>query len=717
MDVDTRQLSDYRLFDFTTLRLFDYYMGMNRKDAEARIAKLREEINRYRYQYHVLDALEISEAALDALKHELYTLESEYPDLITPDSPTQRVGGAPVKGFKKVQHAERMLSLEDVFSFEELEEWLARIVKLAPSDHFDFYADPKMDGLAITLVYEDGVLQFGATRGDGRVGEDVTHNIKTVESIPFAFRKPNQKEIEGFLKTFEGQCDADLVQNLFEAPKGRFEVRGEIYMAVKQFDALNANLKKKGEAVFANPRNAAAGSIRQQDSKIAAERGLSFMSYGFLGNHGLWTTSSRYGAVKLLGFPMNQYGGYCKTLSDVKRLFEKLGQKRERLPYWIDGMVVSVNDRRLGERLGIVGKTPRSIVAWKYPAEQGTSIVRDIIVSVGRTGALTPVAMLDPVQLAGTTVQRATLHNQDEIDRLGVKIGDTVIVEKAGDVIPKIVQVLPNLRSGKERDFLMPKACPICGSAIERRKGEVAFFCTNPGCFAQERERIIHYASKAGLDIKGLGDRIVEMLIQEKLVREESDLYQVTPKELLGLEGFAELSAQKLVDEIQAHRKPPLGRFINALGIRHVGEETARDLAEHFGSFEAFRSANKEELEAIEGIGEKVADSIVAFFADAIISKRIDRLMECVEPEMAVKKKGGKLDGKVFVFTGSMDVMGRDEAKELVRSLGGDASDSVSRKTDYLVTGESTGSKLDKARKLGIEILDEKGFLGLVGRG
>lgn len=656
---------------------------MTKTEAAQRIHRLRKEIDTYRYQYHVLNALEISEAALDALKHQLYTLEQQYPDLITPDSPTQRVAGEPLPGFKKVTHSEPMLSIEDAFSFEEVEEWLARMMKLEPRGHFDFYAELKMDGLAVSLVYEDGHFIQGSTRGDGRVGEDVTQNLKTIEAIPLTLRK--------------------------KIP-GRVEIRGEAYMTKSQLEKLNKKLKKAGEPELANPRNASAGSIRQLDPKIAASRGLSFYGYALYAELGTHTHEKAHAMIAELGVPTNPHNRHCKDLAEVRDFFEEIAKKRERLDYWIDGVVVNVNDDRLFGRLGVVGKTPRAMIAWKFPAEQGTTVVRDIIVSVGRTGALTPVAVMDPVHLAGTTVTHASLHNEDEIGRLGLKIGDTVIVEKAGDVIPKIIQVLPKLRTGKEKAFHMPAKCPICGSPVKRKEGEVATVCSNPNCFAQEMARLLHFVMSA--DIMGLGEKITEQLIQEGIALEPGDLYEMKPEDLLGLEGFAEVSSRKLYDEIQAHRNMPLDRFINALGIRHVGEETARDLARTFGSFERFRHASLEDLVNVEGIGDVVAESVVAFFKDHREAKRVDHLLKHVTPAHAsTRKASGPLSGTSWVLTGSMDAMSRDEAKEKIRELGGDVSESVSKKTTYVVAGKDPGSKRDKAEKLGVPILDEKGFL------
>src|SRR3989344_1787385 len=683
-------------------------------EAKERIAKLRKEIDRYRYQYHVENRLEISEAALDALKHELYKLEQQFQDLVTKDSPTQRVAGKAIAGFRKVRHDVPMLSSEDVFAGKEADEWLERMKKLRSRATFDFYADPKMDGLAMSIVYVDGEMTVAATRGDGKIGEDVTHNVRTIDAVPLVLRRPSDHEIDAFLKRWHGHCDAAQVRRTLTSHAGRLEVRGEAYMTKKQLERLNKMLAKRGDPVLANPRNAAAGSIRQLDPKIAAERGLSFMSYGLFGDHGLATCEQRHEALRLIGFPVNAHAKYCASLDEVETVFTRLHDRREELDYWIDGLVVNVNDDELFASLGVVGKTPRAILAWKFPAEQGTTVVRDVIVSVGRTGVLTPVAVLDPVQLVGTTVTHATLHNEDEIERLGVKIGDTVIVEKAGDVIPKVIKVLPKLRTGKERAFHMPKKCPICGSPVERREGEVATVCTNKRCFAQELQRLLHFVGRNAVDIRGVGDKIVEHLLQEGLVREPADLYKLTPEDFLGLEGFAEVSSKKLVDEIQAHRRVPVGRVLTGPGLRPGGEETATDLAEISGSFEKFRHATKEDLMSVNGVGEVVADAIVEFFKDHIESKRVDHLLDVVHIERTERQAAGKLAGTSWVITGTLDAMGREEAKEKIRARGGDVSESVSKKTTYVVVGFDPGSKADKAKKLGVEILDEKEFLKII---
>jgi DNA ligase (NAD+) len=684
---------------------------MTKELARERIAKLRAEIDRLRYQYHVENRLEISEAALDALKHELFTLEQAHPALITPDSPTQRVAGKAAAGFQKVAHGVPLLSIEDAFSRTEMDEWLTRLAKLRPSAAFDFYAEPKMDGLAVSLVYQHGHLTIGATRGDGRVGEDVTRNLRTIDAIPLTLRQPSAADLKTVLHTWKGKCDEETASSFLSSRAGRIEVRGEVYMTKRQLKALNIRLEKRGEPLLANPRNAAAGSLRQLDPSIALERGLTFMAYGLIGEHGLSTNEQKHEALRLLGFPVNPLGARCASLEEANVLFTRLEKTRESLEYWIDGLVVSINDNTLFDALGVVGKTPRGLVAWKFAAEQGTTRVRDIIVSVGRTGALTPVAVMDPVSLVGTTVTHATLHNEDEIERLGLKIGDTVIVEKAGDVIPKIIQVLPNLRTGKEKSFRMPTHCPICGSPVARKEGEVATMCSNRGCFAQEAQRLLHFVSRPAVDIRGLGDKIIEQLLQEGLVREEADFYALTSDDLKGLERFAEISSKKLVAEIQAHRTIALDRFIYALGIRHVGEHTASDLAQHFGTFEQFRSATSEHLMSVEGIGDVVAESLIAFFQDPRERQRVDHLLSVVTVGSVARRSAGSLTGTMWVFTGTLESMSRDEAKEKVRALGATVSESVSKKTSFVVSGANPGSKHDQAKKLGVTVLDEQAFL------
>lgn len=683
--------------------------NMTKAEAKVRIAKLREEIAKYRYEYHVLDTLSISEAALDSLKHELYKLEEQFPELITKDSPTQRVAGKAMEGFKKVTHAAPMLSIEDVFTREEADAWLTRIKKLEPRGHFDFFAEIKMDGLAMSLVYQDGAFVQGATRGDGRVGEDVTQNLRTIEAIPLSLRRPSEKEIEHFLKKHHGALDAKRVRSVMESHHGRVEIRGEAYLTKKQLEKINKKQKALGLETYANPRNTAAGTIRQLDTAMVAERKLSFFGYSMVGDYGLSTHDQEHELIALLGVPQNPLNRVCRDLDEVEKFHGEIYKKREKMDYWCDGVVVNVNDNRLFERLGVVGKTPRAMVAWKFPAEQATTVVRDIQVNVGRTGALTPVAVMDPVLVQGTTVTHASLHNEDEIRRLGLKIGDTVIIEKAGDIIPKVIQVLPKFRTGKEKEFHMPKKCPMCGSPVARKEGEVATVCTNRQCFAQQLAKLIHVVN--AFDMRGLGEKIAEQLLQRGLVHEPADVFELEPGDFLTLEGFAEISSKKLHKEIQDHREISLDRFIHSLGIRHVGEETATDLARHFGTVEAFRKATKDELMSVEGIGEVVANSVFEFIHDAKEKKELEHLLEVVNVQHAKKRAtNGPLAGTSWVITGSLDSMSRDQAKEKIRELGGDVSESVSKKTSFVVVGAEPGSKYEKAQKLGVTVLDEKEF-------
>jgi len=682
---------------------------MTKQEAKERIGKLREEIAKYRYEMHVLDRLSISEAALDSLKHELYKIEQQYPDLITSDSPTQRVAGKPAEGFKKVSHVAPMLSIEDVFSREEADAWLERLKKIEPRAHFDFFAEIKMDGLAVSLVYENGVFVQGSTRGDGRVGEDVTQNLKTIEAIPLRLRHPSTQEVEAFIKTHHGHIDADRVREVFLTHQGRIEIRGEAYLTKHQLELINRLQKAKGLETYANPRNTAAGTIRQLDSSIVAERRLSFFGYAMIGDYGTRTHVQTHEMISLLGVPQNPFNRYCKTLDDAQNMHDEIYKKRDRLAYWLDGLVVNVNDDRLFEALGVVGKTPRAAIAWKFPAEQATTIVREIQVNVGRTGVLTPVAVMDPVLVQGTTVTHASLHNQDEIHRLGLKIGDTVIIEKAGDIIPKVIRVLPELRTGKEKGFHMPKHCPMCGSAVQHKEGEVAITCTNRRCFAQQLANLIHLAN--AFDIRGLGEKIAEQLLQQGFVHESADIFTLEPGDFLQLEGFADVSARKLYQEIQAHRRIELPRFILGLGIKHVGEETARDLAQAFGTIDGFRHATLEALRAIEGVGDVVAQSIVDWLHDKQHVQHLDRLIELIDVAPVTRLAKGPFTGTSWVITGTLESMSREEAKERIRQLGGDISESVTKKTSFVVVGDHPGLKYDKAQKLGVEILEEKEFL------
>lgn len=692
---------------------------LTKTEATARILKLRAAIDKYRYQYHVLDNLEIPESALDALKHELYRLEQAYPDLITPDSPTQRVAGAVREGFKKVEHRRRMISLEDVFAPEEFADWLARAAKNAPPRaDLRLYGEIKMDGLAVSLIYRGGALTVGSTRGDGRVGEDITTNLKTIESIPLVLRRPEPAELKTYLKDFGAGLTAEGLNKIVDRLlTGECEVRGEVYMPKKSFERLNAEAKKRGEPPFANPRNAAAGSLRQLDSAITAARGLDFFAYDLTTFEGLKTHEQGHELARLLGFKTNPYNRPCADAAAVEKFRNEIGQKRDKLGYWIDGIVVGLNDLALFERLGIVGKTPRGMVAYKFPAEAVTTVVREVLWQVGRTGAVTPVAVMDPVFVAGTTVRHSTLHNLDEIGRLGLKVGDTVILEKAGDVIPKVVKVLPEMRTGREKPIHPPKTCPACGGPVTRREGEVALRCENPNCEGRDLNRLLHFVAKGAFDIDGLGEKVMLTLIEAGLVGRFSDIFALTAGDLEPLERFAEKSAAKLAEAIQASRRLPLARFLVALGIRHVGEETARDLAERFRSLEKLRHASLEDLLAVPNIGEVVAQSVHEYFQSKRHQEELDRLLAAgVVPEPPAKRQDDRFAGQTFVLTGTLESLSRDEAKARIQALGGSVSSSVSSKTDYVVAGADPGSKLTNAQKLGVKILDEKGFLKLLGK-
>ncbi|MDZ7798032.1 MAG: NAD-dependent DNA ligase LigA [Patescibacteria group bacterium] len=670
---------------------------MRKVQAKKRIAKLKKEINHHRYQYHVLDRQEISDAALDSLKKELADLESEYPDLITSDSPTQRVGGQPLEKFKKVEHQSPMLSLNDVFEDKDFFKWLERIEKLSPGNKFDFFAEVKMDGLAVSLIYKKGRLVQAATRGNGLVGEKVTSNIKTVESIPLKLR----------LDSLDNKTRKKALIHV--------EVRGEVYMRYDILKKINKKKERKGENKFANPRNAAAGSIRQLDPKIAASRKLNFYAYDLVTDLGQKTHQESHKLAKNMGFPVNPHSQYCSDGQTVIKYHKKIGQKRKSFPYPTDGIVVNVNSISLFKKLGAVGKSPRGALAYKFPAEQATTVIKNIQVQVGRTGVLTPVAHLKPVKVAGSTVSRATLHNMDEIKRLGVKIGDTVVVEKAGDIIPDVVKVLKNMRSGSEKNFQMPAKCPVCGSQVIRKKGEVAYYCPNQDCFATLKERIYHFVSKKAFDIEGLGPKIIDQLIKTDLIKDQSDIFSLKEEDLKTLERFAEKSASNIIKSIENSKEITLSRFIYSLGIRHVGQETAYLLARRFGSLDNLINTKKEELENIHDIGLVVASSIYNYFND---NKNIKLLKKLKKYGVKVKKSRLKnkqnLKNKKFVLTGSLEKMTRDQAKTEIRKRSGEVSSSVSQNIDYLVKGENPGSKFEKARKLGLKIISEEKFLSLI---
>lgn len=670
-------------------------MTSAKAEAKERILKLRELINQYRYHYHVLDESIMSEAAADSLKHELSQLEERYPELVTPDSPTQRVAGEPLKGFKKVEHKTRMISLNDVFDREEVEAWLKRIQKLAPQSQPEFFVDIKMDGLACAVIYEDGKLTQAATRGDGYVGEDVTANIRTIESVPLTLR---DDPIFG---------------------KGRTEIRGEVVMYKADFERLNEELSRAGAKAYANPRNLAAGTIRQLDPRIVAQRKLYFRAYDVLRDDPSEVPTNRFAYAKIreLGLIANSQARVFRDVDGLMAYAEEWDTARHELPFNTDGLVIKVNDRKLFADLGIVGKAPRGAVAYKYPAEQATTKVKDIFINIGRTGAATPVALLEPVVVAGSTVQMATLHNEDEVKRKDIRAGDTVIVHKAGDIIPEIVESLKSLRDGSEVPFEMPSHCPECGTELVKAPGEAVWRCPNLRCPARVLTHIQHFASKGAMDIEGLGEKNVEALLNAGLIHDTADLYKLTAEQLLKLDRFAEVSANKLVASIQSKKNPKLARFIFGLGIRHVGTQTAIDLANSFRDFESLSRATIDQLNAVEGVGVVVAESIVAWFEEPDNQELLKKFADYgVEPQDVTGVTAGPLSGKSFVVTGSLSDMSREAAAEKVRSLGGTFQSAVGKGTTYLVAGGSVGaSKLAKAGKFGTEVIDEAKFKELLG--
>ncbi len=671
---------------------------MTPKDIEDRAAKLRDQINDYRYHYHVLDESTMTEAAADSLKHELSQLEDQYPELITPGSPTQRVAGAPSSKFTKVRHSQRMISLNDVFNRDEAEAWVQRINKLTPGAATEFFADTKMDGLACALVYQDGVLTQAVTRGDGEVGEDVTVNVRTINSVPLRLRQ--SKDYNQFLT-------------------GRTEIRGEIVMLKKDFARLNEANEIAGKPLFANPRNLAAGTIRQLDPALVAARPLTFYAYDLLRDNptDVPTYGFAYAAVRALGIAANPRATVHKTIADVMQFVDFWETGRQDLPYNTDGIVIKVNDRDQYSRLGVVGKAPRGAVAYKYPAEEATTVVQDIVLSIGRTGAATPIATFQPVVVAGTTVQHASLHNADEIARLDVRVGDTVIIYKAGDIIPKVQQALPKLRPKNTHPFDMESELARQHPDLQfyRPEGEVIYRVKGATGPLLLKKAIEHYASRAALDIDTLGEKNVVALVDAKLVNDIADLYSLTKDDLLELDRFADISAQKLVDAIQSAKTPELPRFIFGLGIRHVGTQTAIDLAEAFGSFEQLSHATLDDLHAVEGIGTIVAEAILAWFAGPDNQELMRKLQTVgVEPQV-FEKVQGRLSGVNFVITGTLEMGTREEVAAKLEALGAKEQNSVTKDTTYLIVGENPGeSKLTKAQKLGTKTLDETSLEGLL---
>ncbi|OGP68817.1 MAG: DNA ligase (NAD(+)) LigA [Deltaproteobacteria bacterium RBG_16_44_11] len=661
-----------------------------------KIAELRKTIEYHNKRYYQQDAPEISDAEYDRLMRQLQELENQYPDDDIASSPTQRVGAAPLAKFASFSHPSAMLSLANAFSNDEIIEFDSRLKRLAGVDSISYIAEPKLDGLAVNLIYENGLFTKGATRGDGATGEDVTQNLKTISSLPLKIKNAGNKAIPSFI-----------------------EIRGEVYMESEPFHKLNRRRIDEGEEPFANPRNAAAGSLRQLDSKITARRPLNIFLYGIGNIHGI-NFSTHWEVLQTLsgwGFPVNKFIERVQDINACIRYFEHIGARRKSLPYEIDGIVLKVNDLSLQETLGNVSRNPRWALACKYPAAQETTIIKNIEVQVGRMGTLTPVAIMEPVNVGGVMVSRATLHNEDEIIKKDIRIGDTVVIQRAGDVIPEVVKVIPEKRTGKEKKFKMPKTCPECNSEIVRFEGEVAHRCVNISCPAQLKEHIRHFASRSAMDIEGLGERLSAQLFDTKLIADPADLYFLTKDKLLELDRQADKSAQNLIDSIARSKKPQLDKFIYALGIRHVGERTAKLLAARFGSMENLIKAKIEDLTAVNEIGPEIASSIVEFFHEG---KNIDVMKKFSKAGVIPQKKevsnNVPLAGKSFVFTGTMEGMGRTAAKEIIESLGGTVHSSVTKKTTYVVTGDDPGSKLDKAKSSGIKIISEKEFLKLIGR-
>ena len=666
------------------------------KAIEKEIEKLRNDIRYHEYRYYVLDNPEISDFEFDKLMRRLQELEAQNPELVTPDSPTQRVGGQPAEEFPKVQHSVPMLSLDNTYSVDELKDFDRRVRELSGRSKVEYVGELKLDGLSMALTYEDGVLTHGVTRGDGVEGEDVTANVRTIRSVPLGI-------------------DAERSEVIGD-PR-RFEVRGEVIMPRRAFEQTNAQREATGELRFANPRNAAAGSMRQLDSRIVAQRKLDMFLYYLLveNREPLREHWQNLEALVKMGFKVNPNRRLCKSFEELMAYIQEWESKRDGLEYEIDGIVVKVNDIRLWEELGTTAKSPRWAIAYKYAARQATTRVMDIRAQVGRTGTLTPVADLEPVDVGGVTVSHATLHNMDEITRLGVKIGDAVLIQRAGEVIPQVVKVVKQAPEGRE--FSMPKQCPVCGGEVHRAEGEVAYRCVNSACPARLKESLLYFAGRRAMNIDGLGEALVDQLVDKGLVRDVADLYALTHEKVANLERMGDKSAGNLREEIENSKKASLARLIFALGIRFVGERTGQLLADHFASLDKLAKASEEELLEVEEVGPRVAESILEFFREPRNLKVIEKLRKAsLQFESAkIHKPEGNLAGKQFVLTGTLPRYSRDEAKKMIEEAGGRVTGSVSKKTDYVVVGADPGSKLDKARSLGVKTIEEDELLKLLG--
>ena len=658
-----------------------------------RIERVRETIRHHDHRYYVLAQPELSDAEYDRLMRQLQSLEVQAPHLVTPDSPTQRVGGIPDEAFRPVRHATPMLSLDNAFNEEELLAWHQRVAKALPGVSPTYTVELKIDGVGLALTYERGRLVRAATRGDGTTGEDVTANAKTIRAIPL---------------------------RLVGSPPRRLEVRGEVYMATREFARYNAKANREGAEMFANPRNAAAGSLRQKDPRVTAIRPLRFFahSYGVVDGMSFASHGEFLKACQRFGLPITEEAQVCRMFDEVRARCRQWEAKRDRLSYEADGVVIKVDEHSLQERLGMTMKSPRWAIAYKFAAHHATTRVLDVLHSVGRTGTVTPVASLEPVSCAGVTISSATLHNYDEVDRLGVKIGDWVVIQRAGDVIPQVVKVIASKRTGTERPITPPATCPEChGTIAKDREEEVAFRCINPSCPAQLVRSLLHFGSRTAMDIEGLGDVVIEQLVSQQMIRDAADLYRLTEADLLKIPLFAQKKAQNVLEMIRTSRTRGLARLLYGLGIRHVGERAARDLAERFGSMSRLMQADQATLEAVPGIGPVVAGALVQFFRQPATRTLISRL-KAAGLKMTEDRRAGPqpLAKMTFVFSGELSSLSRDEAESLVRTLGGSASSSVSRKTSYVVVGDSPGSKCDKAKQLGVRIIDEAQFKKLIER-
>jgi len=667
----------------------------SQKQAEARLEQLRAQLEEYRYEYYVLDAPSVDDAVYDSLNNEIKELEAKYPDLITPDSPTQRVGGAVSGKFKSVPHPSPMLSLQDIFDIDELKAWEKRLHKLLGKSDIEYYAELKLDGLSMRLEYENGLFVRATTRGDGQVGEDVTHTVRAIATVPLRLRKSD---------------------NVPESVYKNFEVRGEVVFPKVNFEKMNKEREAQGLPLFANPRNAGAGTIRQLDPSAAAKRGLQFIAYSIeMDLPELVTHADEHAMARELGFKVFEGDETLQSIADIEVYIETWREKRLKLPVGTDGLVINVNNNADFSKLGVAGKAPRGAAAYKYPAETATTILEDIRVSIGRTGAVTPYAVLKPVVVAGSTVARATLHNEDEIARKDLRIGDTVIIHKAGDIIPEVVEPILKLRTGKEKVFEMPKE--INGVKVIRPEGEAVARLADLTVGEVRWQQLIHLVSKAAFDIDGLGEKILAQLMEEGIIESPVDIFNLRYDNIINLDRFADVSARNLIESINEHKTISLGRFIFALGIRHVGAKTAADMAKYFKNLKKFLNAKESELAHIEGVGDVVAASVASWLSNSKNQKLID---DFIKAGVVIKDDespvGGKLEGTTWVLTGTLPTLGRDEASAIIESLGGKTSSSVSAKTTYVLAGEEAGSKLAKAQKLGVKIIDEEEFHKITGK-